>query len=1104
MQYCFLLFLYIYIGVIMERDKLAYPLSRYWYGDGFRFYYAYGNTPAQDFLQNCPGETEPYILVLGCGDIRSCFYSLWKNFDSISCPRFDGVHFVLNDISAAVLARNVLFLYLCLRMPEEEGDMKKWLSGMWAIWYCHELYPDHHRLLRDSLGALCKFSADWLSSKNPLYPMVKFTSAATLCEVHKVWKMWLEGDVNISSVEAMHTARQSGLARHRQVLRTDAQISDYVMGCSVIPYETPSNRDKTEAQISEVRMYCKTGSAYAENVLEVKLSGSRTSVNFTLFERDDGKYSLHYRSLPFSCYYQTLDFTREVLKFPTLLVKDEYFKSLPFLSNSVQQFCLWLQSAHKVLKTFKHKQNICFTFDCSNAMTYCLQKPQEFDLIYSSNLMDHVGPPNLILSAVALLKEGGFLFTTSLLKDFSYTFSTYLTESFGFDSKLFPIFFGVRCINYEGDGYASPVAVRPVPFAPRELTCAHYEKVQVWEKVSSGTLPLVFGSNQPLTDTITEALLGCVRVSVYPLLKTPRIPHISNHLCVETAVNVFRTFMSNCHADYSPQFWRPLSDAMQAAVKPYLHSIQTQLLLHGIHMHLTVTEDDCPICLQVPVSSSVGLFCVRTPLEIDHGTPNFFVAVHKEGFDNATHLCNIARESGRVHLFDCISSSSDYSDIIELCFYAPVRLSQEGYKATLICASMGDRGSSYYTESSNYIFNMPRVCTVELNSWLTASSIFYFSQPVLPSSKDFKLASFGAVTSHASDGDASEVKVSLLERVFRISASNKLQTKKISYNEIQVLFGKVSCFLKYPYPVDYDKTNIRFSKSEKILIIRCPRLPQQFQNEKPLFIVDPDRLLAHYPSAEVLRSMSGQQFILADRVIQSSCADDFSDAPPLIGLKNTLMFFCQQKDVHYYQFLLPKDGVHGMVLVNKRMYDYENRVPVVDLAFCFLEESFVRFVAPIWVRMTSKQSHNLKTSDSEYKLLKEVFFYFAGRTNVTCNKFDAKSRLRLLTKHGIQKYFTRAIVSFLLYDPDIYREFVLGIAEGTKDLKGQCAKDSVATTATCDNCGARSEAVKFCAACRMTKYCSRECQKNHWRVHKHHCTRKPGDEKRDATANVSR
>ena len=92
-----------------------FPVTRFIHFGDFRYYYAYGNTPPDDLLQNAHGAEEPNILLLGCGDLRSCFYTLWKNLRSGISKHFEGVHFVLNDNSSAVIARDIIFLHLCLK-----------------------------------------------------------------------------------------------------------------------------------------------------------------------------------------------------------------------------------------------------------------------------------------------------------------------------------------------------------------------------------------------------------------------------------------------------------------------------------------------------------------------------------------------------------------------------------------------------------------------------------------------------------------------------------------------------------------------------------------------------------------------------------------------------------------------------------------------------------------------------------------------------------------------------------------------------------------------------------------------------------------------------
>ena len=39
----------------------------------------------------------------------------------------------------------------------------------------------------------------------------------------------------------------------------------------------------------------------------------------------------------------------------------------------------------------------------------------------------------------------------------------------------------------------------------------------------------------------------------------------------------------------------------------------------------------------------------------------------------------------------------------------------------------------------------------------------------------------------------------------------------------------------------------------------------------------------------------------------------------------------------------------------------------------------------------------------------------------------------------------------------------------------------------CQGCGSLSEDLKKCSRCKKVSYCSRECQKGHWKVHKKQC-----------------
>ena len=47
---------------VASTDLHPFPVSRYIYYGQFRYYYAYGNTPAEDFLENITEAKVPAVL----------------------------------------------------------------------------------------------------------------------------------------------------------------------------------------------------------------------------------------------------------------------------------------------------------------------------------------------------------------------------------------------------------------------------------------------------------------------------------------------------------------------------------------------------------------------------------------------------------------------------------------------------------------------------------------------------------------------------------------------------------------------------------------------------------------------------------------------------------------------------------------------------------------------------------------------------------------------------------------------------------------------------------------------------------------------------------
>ena len=112
-----------------------------------------------------------------------------------AAARLRGWIFVLNDVSACVLARNVLFLYLCLQMSEYgsqklEREWLEWIASVWAIWYNHELGPLHSHVFTSALEQLLEWSetpSRW--ERCQLGKIVSFSSLTTFNEIKNAWAL---------------------------------------------------------------------------------------------------------------------------------------------------------------------------------------------------------------------------------------------------------------------------------------------------------------------------------------------------------------------------------------------------------------------------------------------------------------------------------------------------------------------------------------------------------------------------------------------------------------------------------------------------------------------------------------------------------------------------------------------------------------------------------------------------------------------------------------------------------------------------------------------------------------------------------------------------
>ena len=1077
----------------------TFPLPRFCYFGHYRAYYPFGNTPAEDFLESCAAVSQPSVLFLGCGDMRSVFYTLWKNFDkALAKPlRFEGVNFTLNDYSAAVMARNIILLHMCLHLPEQATERRNWLGAMWAIWYCHELYPCHLDILNHTLKSLLMYSDsinEWSNKENPLHSLVRFTSSASLTEIADMWSYWLNKAKTVSKQKMQQS-------RYKLLDEMINDISEHSINLSkghtlVFGESEHATLNKALARAHEVKNYLVTGSCYAEVGFSMKLPSGETKLNTTMYERKDGIYTCHYGLVPFECYYHTVDFKpSKNLNIPyEVIVPSDSFKSNPFLANSLQQFCMIVQSAHQIMTDPNIK--LFLAFDVQDALKLCQQQIQcnnlefeqesktvtscpTYDVINTSNLMDHLNPLNVILACTPLLKEDGILMTLSLCcRGCSNTGEEYLSLLFGFSTELFPVILGIRCISHEGSKYSNTIKIDPsLPDISHYLKCLPHIRIFHWVK-ESDFQKLVFAKLPKIEEgNVTDALANLLGSCMFSLLNYGPGESINmlSRNSIETALAVLnRVCYISGNFKLSPVFWGPLCNVVRQFGGPFLHNLQTHCLLHDIHVHLTLSETDCPFCQRTPLNQTLGLFCIRISKElIRYGTPFFTCFIHRCSNTDSEFLKNEAIKGGDVHIFDCFDDSLSNSNL-ELKFFAPLSFAKSYYNATLTFI--------HRTRKTNILNTIESVKLQDVQvPWVQ----YFFHQcekPINPA----LLSAFGTVSSHICDSYKSETEIVLSQKVKSFLPSSKFETHKTSNRKVSICCKDLVFDLQLCYPVEYNSIKITLCKQNEAVMITCLRKPYSVEDERPCCTVTPDHHLSILKSKvefSLIPEHSGMQVTATEAELYENFAT--SHLCSLDTKVKALLRCLLEGALKYSLFTLRSKDMTArcLVVINQVLFDYQHKTPALDLAYCFLDTHNSSAIMEKWYHGVDLETMRfLRLEQDGYGILNSVFKYFTLRTNGTLKSAGSNSKFSQLNRLSLNDSFTRAVVYLLLRDPD-KAWYAVGDYFGLTTLNTLPKVGGV----SCNWCKKLTFTAKRCGRCSATSYCSKRCQTSHWPEHKYVC-----------------
>ena len=385
------------------------------------FFYPLGNTPAVSLTQDLPFGKEADILSLGCGDARNVL------FTCVADP-----HRKLNitccDIEPAIIARNILLYTLII---DDVKHMK--INEIWNIYYHWKLDEKSSISLEDQLEKLLQLSVTSMTWRQSTYgPTIRFCDERTLRRVREFW---------IScSTRGLSEDQKSKRSKVWQTRMNKAQkIKRDVMGggTSIAGYRSAApNGVVAIADFSTVaeRWWGEGVTVFSNNI-----NTKPTHLNSTYLSSTNENVTLHYGTDPLLGFPLAAAYVSLKDDSP-LFVKRSGMSSADYLTACAQkQFRTWVDAfsssltkglnlrfciADALSLSFTLKNavpqedgRLCANLFCDNWTVepllldkneFAAQKhalPCYFDVIDTSNLVDHLGALNLIPLCASLLKS---------------------------------------------------------------------------------------------------------------------------------------------------------------------------------------------------------------------------------------------------------------------------------------------------------------------------------------------------------------------------------------------------------------------------------------------------------------------------------------------------------------------------------------------------------------------------------------------------------------------------------------------------------------------------------------------------------------------------
>ncbi|KAI6104714.1 hypothetical protein EV401DRAFT_2275047 [Pisolithus croceorrhizus] len=411
---------------------MSHPL--YW--PGRIYFYPIGNTSAVCLTEELPPEHKADVLLLGCGDPRHVLYTVYADMSISNEPR--KLDITCCDVDAAVLARNTLLFTLLVDDGAEDR-----LPSIWNVFYHMMLDENSLSLLIEQCRKLVPL-AESLDSwrRGPYAHVVNMCNSDTLSEIGQFWKYWLEtSNFNVTQAKRFKEDFENGIKKVRKRVEDSFITTSMRSAGPLAPI--------TSFIVSEqFKQFWKTGVTDDGSSDTKPANSPNPTFAFSLF---GDEFAVHYGTDPILGFHLA-----EALASSGLELSTKTTSVIPKVVRTArQQFSTWCKAViHRVQNSSASSASLIVRMYAGEALAFCQAlrsvhtsvvhtpiftapwrrsvvqlddtlyslsasspAPTSFNVIETSNLLDHLGLHNLLIASIPLLFDSpsSTLYTEALL-----------------------------------------------------------------------------------------------------------------------------------------------------------------------------------------------------------------------------------------------------------------------------------------------------------------------------------------------------------------------------------------------------------------------------------------------------------------------------------------------------------------------------------------------------------------------------------------------------------------------------------------------------------------------------------------------------------------